>query len=75
MYRHSFILRLNRNRLRGVLLTAMGADETQIEASFCEASHQNRKGAEVDSAGKTRGSKLRSVPQQKASGSGGLSPA
>jgi hypothetical protein len=25
------------HRLRGVLLTAMGADETQIEASFCEA--------------------------------------
>jgi len=25
------------HRLRGVLLSAMGADETQIEASFCEA--------------------------------------
>jgi len=25
------------NRLRGVLLAAVGADETQIEASFCEA--------------------------------------
>jgi len=25
------------HRLRGVLLTAMGADDTQIEASFCEA--------------------------------------
>jgi tetratricopeptide (TPR) repeat protein len=25
------------NRLRGVFLSAMGADETQIEASFCEA--------------------------------------
>jgi len=24
-------------RLRGVILAAMGADETQIEASFCEA--------------------------------------
>ena len=24
-------------RLRGVFLTAMGAEETQIEASFCEA--------------------------------------
>jgi hypothetical protein len=24
-------------RLRGVLLAAMGADETEIEASFCEA--------------------------------------
>ena len=25
------------HRLRGVFLAAMGADETQIEASFCEA--------------------------------------
>jgi hypothetical protein len=25
------------HRLRGVFLTAMGADETQIEVSFCEA--------------------------------------
>jgi predicted ATPase len=25
------------HRLRGVFLTAVGADETQIEASFCEA--------------------------------------
>ena len=25
------------HRLRGVFLTAMGADDTQIEASFCEA--------------------------------------
>ena len=25
------------HRLRGVFLTAMGAEETQIEASFCEA--------------------------------------
>jgi hypothetical protein len=25
------------HRLRGVFLTAIGADETQIEASFCEA--------------------------------------
>jgi hypothetical protein len=25
------------HRLRGVFLTAMGADETQIDASFCEA--------------------------------------
>ena len=29
--------RADLHRLRGVLLTAMGADETQIEASFCEA--------------------------------------
>jgi predicted ATPase len=29
--------RADLHRLRGVLLTALGADETQIEASFCEA--------------------------------------
>jgi tetratricopeptide (TPR) repeat protein len=29
--------RADLHRFRGVLLTAMGADETQIEASFCEA--------------------------------------
>jgi hypothetical protein len=29
--------RADSHRLRGVLLTAVGADETQIEASFCEA--------------------------------------
>ena len=29
--------RADLHRLRGVLLTAMGADKTQIEASFCEA--------------------------------------
>ena len=29
--------RADLHRLRGVLLTAMGADETQIEDSFCEA--------------------------------------
>jgi predicted ATPase len=29
--------RADLHRLRGMLLTAMGADETKIEASFCEA--------------------------------------
>ena len=29
--------RADLHRLRGVLLAAMGADEAQIEASFCEA--------------------------------------
>ena len=29
--------RADLHRLRGVLLAAMGADEDQIEASFCEA--------------------------------------
>ena len=31
------VWRADLHRLRGVLLTAMGADETKIEASFCEA--------------------------------------
>jgi hypothetical protein len=30
-------MRAELHRLRGVFLAAMGADETQIEASFCEA--------------------------------------
>jgi hypothetical protein len=37
MYRHSFILRLNRNRVRGVFLAAIRGEESQIEDSFCEA--------------------------------------
>ena len=30
------------HRLRGVFLAAMGADETQIEASFCEPLEQQK---------------------------------
>ena len=30
------------HRLRGVFLTAMGADEIEIEASFCEAIRMQR---------------------------------
>ena len=41
------------HRLRGVFLVAIGADETQIEASF-QVARQNRKGAEVDLTRKTR---------------------
>ena len=52
------------HRLRGVFLAAMGADETQIEASFC-AAIRTAKRAEVDFTGETRGSKLRRIPQQK----------
>ena len=58
------------HRLRGVFLAALGADETEIEASFCEAIRTAReqksisleKRAEVTSAEYRR---------QKASGSGG----
>jgi ATP/maltotriose-dependent transcriptional regulator MalT len=52
------------HRLRGVLLAAMGAEGTQIEASFCTG-NQNRTGAEVDFARETRRRKLRGIPQAK----------
>ena len=52
------------HRLRGVFLSALGADEAQIEASFCR-SHQNRKGAEIDFTGDTRGSNLRRISPAK----------
>jgi hypothetical protein len=54
----------------------MDADETQIEASFCKAIRTAREQKSIPlfrySAGKTRGRKLRKVPQQQASGSGGV---
>src|SRR5207237_7060369 len=56
--------RADLHRLRGVLLMTIGADETQIEASFRE-SYPRRKGAEVDFTRESGGSKLRRVPQQK----------
>ena len=37
------------HRLKGVFLTALGADESKIEASLSRR-NQNRKGAEVDFA-------------------------
>jgi len=52
------------HRLRGLFLTAIGADETQIEASFC-AAIRNRKGAEVGFASETRGGNLRRIPPPK----------
>src|SRR5215469_8232067 len=52
------------HRLRAVFLAAMGADETQIEALFQE-SHQNRKGAEVGFASKTRRGNLHGIPSPK----------
>ena len=52
------------HRLRGVFLAALGADETQIEASFCEAIRHS-KGAEVGFARETRRSNLRGIPSAK----------
>ena len=52
------------HRLRGVFLAAIGADETQIEASFCEAIRIAR-GAEVGFARETRRSNLRGIPPPK----------
>jgi hypothetical protein len=51
-------------RIRGVFLTAMGGEETQIEASFCEA-HHNRTGAEVYFNGDTCRNNLRRIPPPK----------
>ena len=52
------------HRLRGVFLAAMGADETQIEASFCAAIRITR-GAKVEFNGETRRRNLRSISQAK----------
>ena len=52
------------HRLRGAFLTAIGADETQIEASFLR-SHQNRTGAAVDFARETRRGDIRRIPPPK----------
>jgi hypothetical protein len=49
--------------LRGVFLTAMGAEQTKIEAF--PHSDQNRKGAEVGFPRETRRSNLRGVPASK----------
>ena len=50
--------------LRGVFLAATGADESQIEASFCEAIKIARR-PEVDFAGETRRGNLRRIPSPK----------
>jgi hypothetical protein len=52
------------NRLKGVFLTAMGAEETQIEASFREAI-STRTEAEVGFARETRRRNLRGIPSPK----------
>jgi|SRR6516162_1947613 hypothetical protein len=52
------------HRLRSVFLTAIGAEESKIEASF-RRSHKNRKGAEVGLPRETRRSDLRGIPSPK----------
>jgi tetratricopeptide (TPR) repeat protein len=58
------------HRLRGVLLAAMGADETQIEASFCEAIRiaKEQKSVSLEKRVQATYAEYR---RQKASGSGG----
>jgi predicted ATPase len=58
------------HRLRGVFLAAMGADETKIEASFCEAIRIAREQKSV-SLGKCAEATFAEYCRQKASGSGG----
>jgi hypothetical protein len=58
------------HRLRGVFLTAMGAEETQIEASFCEAIRIAREQKSV-SLEKRAEATYAEYRRQKASGSGG----
>jgi hypothetical protein len=58
-------------RLRGVFLTAMGADETQIEASFCAAisTAKEQKSVSLEKRAEATYVEYR---KQKASASGGL---
>jgi predicted ATPase len=58
------------HRLKGVFLTAMGADETQIDASFCEAIRIAR-GQKSVSLAKRAEASYAEYRRQKASGSGG----
>ena len=58
------------HRLRGLFLTATGADETQIEASFCEAI-STAKGQKSISLAKRAEATYAEYHRQKASGSGG----
>ena len=57
-------------RLRGVILAAMGADETQIEASFCEAIRiaTERKSVSLEKRAEATYAEYR---RQKASGTAG----
>ena len=58
------------HRLRGVFLAAMGADETQIEASFCEAIRiaKEQKSVSLEKRAEATYAEYR---RQKASASGG----
>jgi predicted ATPase len=58
------------HRLRAVFLTALGADETQIEASFCEAIRIAKEQKSV-ALGKRAETTYAEYFRQKASGSGG----
>ena len=58
------------HRLRGVFLTAIGADETQIEASFCEAIRIAREQKSI-SLEKRAEATYAEYRRQKASGLGG----
>jgi hypothetical protein len=58
------------HRLHGVFLAALGADETQIEASFCEAIRiaKEQKSVSLEKRAEATYAEYR---RQKASGSGG----
>ena len=58
------------HRLRGVFLAALGAEESQIEASFCEAIRIAKQQKSV-SLGKRAETTCSEYRRQKASGSGG----
>jgi predicted ATPase len=58
------------HRLRGVFLTAMGADETEIEASFCEAIRIAKEQKSVSLAKRAEAT-YAEYRRQKATGSGG----
>ena len=58
------------HRLRGVFLTAMGADDTQIEASFCAAIGTAKKQNSTSLARRAEAT-YAEYRRQKASGSGG----
>jgi hypothetical protein len=58
------------HRLRGVFLATLGADETQIEASFCEAIRIAKEQKSV-SLEKRASATYAEYARQKASGSGG----
>jgi hypothetical protein len=59
------------HRLRGVLLTAMGADDLQIEASFCAAISTAKQQKSISLEKRTEAT-YAEYQRQKASGSGGL---